>query len=65
MDLVGQGELGTAGWYEHGGKSARYQTRSEEGQLLIKTFLLQCLFEISTCAAAALIQQGYKYWQPR
>lgn len=44
VDLVGQGELGTAGRYEHCGKKARYQTRSEEGQVLIKTFLLQCLF---------------------
>lgn len=52
VDLVGQGELGTAGWYEHCGKSATYQTRSEEGQLLIKTFLLQCSFGISTCTAA-------------
>lgn len=26
------------------GKSARYRTRSEEGQLLIKTSPLQCIF---------------------
>ena len=31
------------------GKSAGFQTRSDQGQLLIETFLLHCLFGISTC----------------
>lgn len=58
VDLVGQEKLGPAGPCERSGKSTGYQTRSNKGHTLMKTFLLLLIWSFHR-QTADLIHWGY------
>lgn len=60
VDLEGQEEAAQQDHMSTVGSAARWRTRSEEGQLLIKTSPLRCIFAMS----AALKKLTCARWQP-